>query len=483
MSGNLYMPIVRMERNVYASLRRKLKKVEETGKLKDRYRSNAIVSTQSTSSLVQLPSASIDYIYTDPPFGANIIYSEMNLILEGWLRVRTDDTPEAVIDQSRSRGFEDYASLIRECFAEYFRVLKPGRWMTVEFHNTQATVWNLIQTAIGECGFVVAQVGVLDKGSTTILADIRPGAAKYDLLISAYKPSRALEERFRLDAGTENGCWDFVDHHLSQLPILVERSGGVEAIADRERHLLFDKMVAFHVQRGVTVPLSAADFYRGLADRYPERDSMYFLPDQLSEYDRRRAKVRELVQGELFVSDEASAIQWLRSRLTARPQTAQELHPEFMRQIQAWAKYERTIELRELLETNFLCFTGTGPAPPQIMDHLRGMASELADLGADDPEVARRARDWWYVPDVRHQADLEQLRQRTLLREFESYKSAADRRLKVFRSEAVRAGFKAAYDEKDYATILEIAAKLPEEVVQTDAALLMYYDVAAMRTE
>ena len=55
------------------------------------------------------------------------------------------------------------------------------------------------------------------------------------------------------------------------------------------------------------------------------------------------------------------------------------------------------------------------------------------------------------------------------------------KQLKVFRVEAMRAGFKAAYDRMDYRMIVDVAEKLPETVLQEDEKLLMYYDVASMR--
>jgi hypothetical protein len=55
--------------------------------------------------------------------------------------------------------------------------------------------------------------------------------------------------------------------------------------------------------------------------------------------------------------------------------------------------------------------------------------------------------------------------------------------LKVFRLEAVRAGFKKAWQERDYATIITVARKVPENVLQEDPKLLMWYDQALMRTE
>ena len=70
----------------------------------------------------------------------------------------------------------------------------------------------------------------------------------------------------------------------------------------------------------------------------------------------------------------------------------------------------------------------------------------------------------------------------TLLKEFEEYKASATRKLKVFRMEAVRAGFKKAWQERDYATIIAVARKVPENVLQEDPQLLMWYDQALTRS-
>ena len=280
MSGNLYMPIVRMEKNVYATVRRKLGGLEGVEAAKAHATTEVLISTQSTTDLSAVPDASIDYIYTDPPFGANIIYSEMNLLLEAWLGVRTHPAQEAVIDPSRGRTRDDYARLLRACFAEYQRVLKPGRWLTVEFHSTNAAVWRAIQETIGSCGFEVVSVGCLDKGSTTILADIRPSAAKYDLLITARKPARRGKP-FRLREGDADAVWALVSDRLRALPVTsAEKGGDGKLHPDRRRHRLFDFVVADHVARAVAVPLSAAAFNAGLRERFPSRDGVFFLPGQ-----------------------------------------------------------------------------------------------------------------------------------------------------------------------------------------------------------
>lgn len=130
-------------------------------------------------------------------------------------------------------------------------------------------------------------------------------------------------------------------------------------------------MVAFHVQRGILVPLSAAEFYAGLDQRFPPRDGMYFLPDQAVEYDKKHMKADKVQQLALMPRDENSAILWLLKQLSRKPQTFQELQPQFMKDAQAWLKFEKPMELSDLLSDNFLLFDGKGPIPGQIVSWLR----------------------------------------------------------------------------------------------------------------
>ncbi len=94
-----------------------------------------------------------------------------------------------------------------------------------------------------------------------------------------------------------------------------------------------------------------------------------------------------------------------------------------------------------------------------------------------------KAKNRWYVPDPNKAGDLEQLRESALLKEFEQYRTTKQKRLKVFRLEAFRAGFKKAWQERDYATIITAAQKIPETILQEDPKLLMWYDQALTRTE
>lgn len=439
-----------------------------------------VVTTQSLASVL-VPDNSVDYVFIDPPFGDNLPYAELNFLWEAWLRVFTNAAEDAVVSGTQDKSLAVYTLMMTACLEKVYRLLKPGRWVTIEFHNSKNAVWTAIQEALGKAGFIIADIRVLDKGMLT-KKQLNANAVNKDLVISAYKPNGGLEERFKLTAGTEEGVWDFVRTHLKQLPVFVSTNRMAEMIPERQSHLLFDRMVAFHVQRGTTVPLSAAEFYAGLEQRFPPRDGMYFLPDQAAEYDKKRMTVKEVLQLQLFVSDEASAIQWLKQQITKKPQTAGDLKPQFMQEIGGWQKNEKMLELDVLLEQNFLRYDGKGDVPSQIHSYLSSNFKELRNLEKDDPALKAKAKDRWYVPDPNKAGDLEKLRERALMREFEEYRESKQKRLKVFRLEAVRAGFKKAWQERDYQTIITVAQKIPENVLQEDPKLLMWYDQALTRT-
>ena len=191
--------------------------------------------------------------------------------------------------------------------------------------------------------------------------------------------------------------------------------------------------------------------------------------------------VLEVLQLQLFVTDESSAIQWLRQQLLRKPQTAGELKPQFMQEIGGWQKTEKLLELDELLGQNFLRYYGNGEVPSQIHGYLSTNFRELRKLPKDDERLCAKAQDRWYVPDPNKASDLEKLRERSLLREFDDDRTSSQKRLKVFRLEAVRAGFKKAWQERDYATIITVASKIPENILQEDPKLLMWYDQAVTR--
>lgn len=483
MTGVFYVASQHSECSPLYNLGGKLNRLVKAFKQHKVFPATAAVNTGTAASL-PLAKNSIDYIFTDPPFGENIYYSDLNFLVESWHGVKTDPRPEAIVDRVRHKGIPEYQHLMQSCFAEYYRVLKPGRWMTVVFSNSKAAVWNTIQVALQQTGFVVAEVTALDKKQGSFQQVMSPNTVKQDLVISVYKPNGGLEERFNKNGATIESVWDFVNTHLRNLSVVKPKGGELEFIVERDPRRIFDRMVAWFVRHNSPVPLSNDEFLSGIRSRFPERDGMVFLTEQVAEYDRKRSQVAQAPQMELFVSDERSAIDWLTDFLKRRPSTYQETHPEFTTQVGAgWKKHEAKPELKALLEDNFLKYDGNGEVPSQIHSYLSTNHKDLRGLEKDDSRLIAKAKDRWYVPDPNKAHDLEKKRERTLLKEFQAYLEFTGRRLKEFRLEVLRAGFKDAYSKKDYQTIVSIAKKIPEESLQEDEKLLLWYDQALTRTE
>ena len=407
------------------------------------------MSTGSSTEL-GIPDDSIDYVFVDPPFGANIYYADLAYLVEAWHGVYTRSVDEAIQNQSRRvpRTLIEYGEILAKCFAEFYRVLKPGRWMTVEFSNHSNEVWLTVQRALEHAGFMVADTRILDKEQLSYRQVTADSAAKKDLVISCYKPAIDRPDPVEIGEGDPESAWSFVREHLSHLPVSDGQRGEARAVRERMSDRLYDRMRSFHVSSKVGAPVTIAEFYAGLDQRFPSRDGMYFLDSQVESYERHRITIKDLLEDTLFITGESSAVQWLRQYLKARkrPLPYSEIQPAFLSELgNGLADWEELPELRELLEQNFV----------------------------QDDEGR------WYVPDPKKAADLEKLRRRSLLREFESYLSGSEK-LTKFRSEAVRAGFDDAWDRREFEPIVKIGKRLPSDVLVEDPTLRYFVDNAEL---
>jgi len=444
----LYIPSFFAERNIFQLLISKLQTIIPAYSFEKELGTVGLTTQSSTKNFTGLKNL-YEYIFVDPPFGANLMYSELNFLWESWLKLFTNNQQEAIINHTQNKNLNKYQILMTDCYIEFYKSLIPNHWITVEFHNSQNSVWNSIQEALMFAGFIVADIRTIDKQQGTFNQMTTTGAVKQDLIISAYKPAAEFERKFSIEGGSSAGAWEFIRQHLEQLPMPTLNNDRVEVQGERMPFLLYDRMVAFHLVRGLTVPLSSSEFYQGLSQRWLARDGMYFTAAQATTYDQLRLKAESVQQLALFVTDEVSAIQWLRGELSSEtghgPQTYSELQPSFVRQ---WhpGRFEQLPELLVILEQNFL---------------------------RDDQER-------WFVPDPDNTAHLEALREYDLLREFNEYQAGTGK-IKVFRSEAVKAGFSKAWGEHRYADIIKVAERLPEQALQEDPKLKLYYDNALNR--
>lgn len=442
LANTLFIPPLYCETNAIEKIREKFKDIINVQrKLPD---ANGIVSTQSATDLNNIPDNSIDYAYIDPPFGDNILYVSSNSVSESWLKVFSNGNSEAIISEWRKKTPEVYKQLLFGAFRELFRVLKPGRWITVEFHNSKALIWNYLQESILRAGFVIAQVTVMDKQGTTIFMDTRSGAVDKDLVISAYKPKAEFTKKLLIEAGFDLEK-EFIKQHLKMLPIA--------ANVERTSQMLYSKFLAFYIQHGFVVSLNSEQFYRSLLSwGLEEKDGYWFVDEtQANEYEKRKVttfgKGGIQPQAVLFVSDERSARQWIWNFLD-QPKTYDEIHTDFLKVLQTTE--DEIPEIREILEESFV-----------------------------------RLGNLWKRPDQLTQAELEKKRLERLLRQFEEYLSTAkaNQKLKEVRLEAVIAGFTECYRSGRYKDILLVGKKLDKAILENSSDLYDFIDIAEAKVE
>lgn len=446
LSGTLYIGSQISESNVFTALENKLKKLSTAFSLLDSDNATGVCSATNSSLLDN----SIDYIFTDPPFGANISYSELNYIQESWLKVKTNNAEEAIVNESLFKTRTDYQLLMTNSLKEYYRILKPEKWITIEFSNTSAAIWNSIQSALNEAGFILTSVAALDKQTGSFKSVTTTTAVKQDLVITCYKPSLRLNSIIAANADKEENVWDFIHEHLEHLPVHIEVGEKTSTIMERTPKLLYDRLISYYVIRGFSIPLDAQEFQKGLRENFIERDGMYFTASQVTYYEEKRRLTDGLVPMGIMISDEANGIEWLKNHLRNNPQTYQQIQPLWMQAIGGVRKGCILPELRTILEENFI-----------------------------EEEGGK-----WRIPNYEEALDLAKLHHKSLMRQFKYIVEMAQKpraRIKEANPEALREGFKQCFKDRDFATIMLVSEKIPQNMLTEDPDLLQYYDIAQMR--
>lgn len=450
LSGTLYVPTLQAEINVPNITKRKYKDIYKSySNLSNILNlNNYIITTESAFNHSIIKNNSIDYIFTDPPFGENIMYSELNFIWESWLRVFTNNKTEAIINNIQKKELEEYHKLMIDSFKECYRILKPNRWITVEFHNSKSSVWNAIQDAILKAGFIVANVSILDKKHGGIKAMTYASCVEKDLVISAYKPSDNFEMEFSKNLGI-NYEMEWVKDYLDHQPC--------EETIERTEKMLYSKMLSHYIQRGYDIRYDAKDFYLLLKEYFVSEDGYWFNnAKQLNRYSECKKKVKldnikDIKQGSfvMFVSDEESAIIWLNSFLGKEPKKFSDIHTAYT---QLLFKGDDAIpELQHILKTNF------------VKD---GDGYRLPNTDAEKLSVIEK-------------------RDEDLIEEFNNMlfeaKTTKNKRLKSIRKAVLLYGLRDCYKQGKFEEILILSKKIDKKLIENNLDIMEFIEIAEIK--
>ncbi len=245
--GVLYVSGLPVEKNLLVGLRRKLLVVARAFGIIHGGKGRVSVHQRSSCN-VHLTDKSVDYVFTDPPFGGNIPYSEINFLNEAWLGRYTDRCEEAIVSHNQEKSINDYQVLLKRSLSEAHRILKPNGKVTLVFHSASAQVWNALRAAYQEAGFGVEYAGVLNKLQGSFKQVTTEGAVKGD-------PVLLLGKIGATEPWAESSVWTVAEQLRREALLSIDP---VEQTAPR----LYSRLVNYFLSRNQPVPLSADAFYK-----------------------------------------------------------------------------------------------------------------------------------------------------------------------------------------------------------------------------
>lgn len=245
--GTWALPPVSKQRNVEESLRRVFARILRGKRALAPLLAagNACISTQSAASLAEIPDSSVDYVFTDPPYGGAVQYAELNFVWESWLGLSTQwHDHEIVVNRTRGKGEEYWADMMRRAMAECHRVLKPGRWLSLCYHDQSPTGWRMIQEIMTDSGFVPGDfkgATTIDTGSRTYNQRVADKLVKRDMVVNFRKP-RTRSRRVATSAPATHR--EFADVAVRVIRRFLRTNPG----ATRDR--IYDHLVSVMVRAG-----------------------------------------------------------------------------------------------------------------------------------------------------------------------------------------------------------------------------------------
>ncbi len=139
-----------------------------------------------------IPPNSVDYIFTDPPYGDAVPYLELDYMWNSWLKFNVDFEDEIVVSNSpaRNKTGDLYERMLGAAFSQIFKVLKPGKYMTVTFHSTDIKMWTSIIKAVIFAGFNLEKIIYQPPARASAKGLLAPyGSAIGDYYIRFSKPA------------------------------------------------------------------------------------------------------------------------------------------------------------------------------------------------------------------------------------------------------------------------------------------------------
>ena len=139
-----------------------------------------------------IPDESIDYCFTDPPYGGSIQYFELTYLWRSWLEMSHDFIDdEIIVNDFQGKKDDSFENMLTEAFCEIYRVMKPGRWVSVTFNNRDTKIWAALLKACQTAGFEMINVVPENPVGRSFVQSWSSKSVKRDLILNFRKPEVA----------------------------------------------------------------------------------------------------------------------------------------------------------------------------------------------------------------------------------------------------------------------------------------------------
>lgn len=156
--SKLWVPKIHTEKNIFITFENRFKKMKEGKEELNLNSKNAKIFNKTSEKMNFLRNQSIDYVFTDPPYGESIAYLGLSMFWNSWLQKKVKYKSEIIYDPYRKKLYEDYELRMTSTFKEIYRVLKNKKYFSFSFHNRDMNIWRAVINAALNSGFKLINI-------------------------------------------------------------------------------------------------------------------------------------------------------------------------------------------------------------------------------------------------------------------------------------------------------------------------------------
>ncbi|MET1904595.1 DNA methyltransferase [Enterococcus faecalis] len=162
--SKFWTPKIHTERNIFHCFNLRVRAIAK-GKTELTLVNNSLIYlfNEDSNHMAFIDNESIDYIFTDPPYGESIAYLALSQFWNGWLDNTVDYDNEIIVDSYRGKNYTDYSERMLTTFKEMYRVLKNKHYLSFTFHNRDLNVWKGVMDAVKHSGFVLKNITLQEQ--------------------------------------------------------------------------------------------------------------------------------------------------------------------------------------------------------------------------------------------------------------------------------------------------------------------------------